>query len=134
MSDGERTWTGGCNCGAVRYRVRGALLGVTNCHCHQCRRFHGHVGAYCKAEKSQFELTEAAGLKWYRSSGKGRRGFCADCGSSLFGDFEGEPQIYITPGTLDDDRGLTTLRHIFMDHRGHYYEVSDGLPQLGEYD
>ena len=33
---------GGCECGAVRYEVRGPLREVIDCHCGQCRRTHGH--------------------------------------------------------------------------------------------
>ena len=37
---------GGCLCGRVRYTVRGPLRGILLCHCGQCRRWHGHLGAY----------------------------------------------------------------------------------------
>ena len=43
------TATGSCLCGAVRYEVRGPLRQVVNCHCGQCRKFHGHYGAYSSA-------------------------------------------------------------------------------------
>ena len=32
---------GGCNCGAIRYRIDGAPLAVAACHCTRCRRQSG---------------------------------------------------------------------------------------------
>jgi hypothetical protein len=32
---------GGCQCGALRYRLNGAPLAVYNCHCKDCQRFSG---------------------------------------------------------------------------------------------
>ena len=32
---------GGCQCGAVRYRLKAAPLGVYACHCKDCQRFSG---------------------------------------------------------------------------------------------
>ena len=63
-STGAPRATGGCLCGAVRYALRGALRGVVNCHCGQCRRSHGHYGAYTSVAPDQISLTETRGLKW----------------------------------------------------------------------
>ena len=32
---------GGCQCGAVRYRLKASPLTVYNCHCKDCQRFSG---------------------------------------------------------------------------------------------
>jgi hypothetical protein len=120
---------GGCLCGAVRYEIRGALRPVINCHCGQCRRFHGHYGAYSGAPWENVKIMESGKLHWYRSSDRARRGFCAACGSSLFWDKDGGSFLSIAAGSLDEPTGLTTVRHIFTAHRGDYYEISDGLEQ-----
>ena len=78
--------TGGCLCGAVRYKVNGRLRDVLECHCTMCRRTHGHIGAYSAVAKRSLELTEDRGLKWYESSRQARRGFCGTCGGTLFWD------------------------------------------------
>src|ERR1700735_4617008 len=48
--------TGGCMCGAVRYRVDGPLRSIVVCHCEQCRRMTGHVLAATAAKRGTFEL------------------------------------------------------------------------------
>lgn len=118
---------GGCDCRAVRYRIRGPMRGVVNCHCSQCRRLHGHFGAYTAIDRTQFELTVDNGLRWYRSSPSVRRGFCSQCGSSLFWDRESLPGISIAAGTLDQPTGLSTVAHIFTDDIADYYLIDDDL-------
>src|SRR5205823_2560703 len=93
---------GGCYCGAVRYELEGALTQVTYCHCSKCRKWHGHIGAYAAVDHAGFALVEQRGLKWHAVSKEVRRGFCAECGSSLFFDEVGSPKMSFCPGTLDD--------------------------------
>lgn len=128
--DDAGTHHGGCLCGAVRYVVRGDLRPVVNCHCGQCLRFHGHHGAYSGAPWVQVAIAGEDSLRWYASSERARRGFCAVCGSSLFWDRHGSGYLSIAAGTLDRPTGLKTVRHIFTAERGDYYEITDGLEQL----
>ena len=85
--------TGGCLCGAVRYEVRGPLRDVLICHCVECRRWHGHFSASTAERREDLVLLEQRGLRWIQSPDSdagARRGFCAECGSSLFGDPAGD--------------------------------------------
>lgn len=121
---------GGCLCGAVRYEVRGPLRPVVNCHCGQCRRFHGHFGAYSNAATKDMSVTGYRHLKWYRSSSFARRGFCKQCGSSLFWERLRSGTISIAAGSIDGPTKLRTIRHIFVRDKGDYYKISDKLEQL----
>ena len=57
-----------------------------------------------------------------------RRGFCAECGSSLFfEDLNGE-RISIAAGTLDRSDGLKIATHIFAAEAGGYYRIDAGVP------
>jgi hypothetical protein len=121
-------FTGGCLCRAVRYAVTGPLRDVIVCHCAMCRKAHGHVGAYTAAPKAALRLTESRGLKWYRSSDVARRGFCGECGGTLFWDAEGSATISIAAGTLDAPTGLRTALQIHVDSAGDYYDVDPAIP------
>jgi hypothetical protein len=121
---------GGCLCGAVRYEVHGKLREVVNCHCGQCRKFHGHFAAYSNAAVRDLALSGRANLKWFRSSSFARRGFCKRCGSSLFWQRLKSPTISIAAGTLDAPTGLKTVRHIFVKDVGDYYKIADRLERL----
>jgi hypothetical protein len=125
--------TGRCLCGAVRYEIRGALRDVLICHCQECRRWHGHFSASTAVRREDLVLLEQRGLRWIdspHSDAGARRGFCAQCGSSLFWDPPGRPTVSIAAGTLDEPTGLKIIAHWYTSHAGDYYELpDDGLPR-----
>src|ERR1700733_3109799 len=125
--------TGRCLCGAVSYEVRGLLRDVLICHCVECRRWHGHFSASTAARREELVVTEARGLRWIdspRSDAGARRGFCAECGSSLFWDAPARDTVSIAAGTLDGPTGLSTAAHWFVSQSGDYYKLpDDGLPR-----
>lgn len=127
---GEKTLPGGCLCGGVRFLATERPMGVVNCHCGQCRRFHGHVGAYITVPHDTVFFDADATLVWYRSSDKAQRGFCGRCGSSLFWKGDDNPRVDIAAGSLDQPTGLATVRHIFVVDKADYYEIDDGLERF----
>jgi hypothetical protein len=121
--------TGGCLCGAVRYQLQPPLRPAVACHCSQCRRTSGnYVNATC-VPRQQFALSVDSGLKWYRSSQRAQRGFCAECGSSLFWSADALDSISIMTGSIDGDTGLRTVAHICVADKGDYYRIDASEPQ-----
>jgi hypothetical protein len=125
--------TGSCLCGAVRYEVAGPLRDLLICHCVECRRWHGHISVTTAANKQDLLLLEERGLRWIESphsDAHARRGFCAECGSSLFWDPPGRETVSIAAGTLDGPTGLSAISHWYVSQAGDYYELpDDGLPR-----
>lgn len=118
-------FTGGCLCGAVRFSGRLTDDPLRACHCNQCRRWSGHVWASATARGVVID----GPVRWYRSSDKAERGFCPDCGSSLFWRPVGAPDPEIAAGAIDGATGLRMAGHIFVADKGDYYDIADGLPQ-----
>jgi hypothetical protein len=125
--------TGRCLCGAVAYEVRGRLRDILICHCEECRRWHGHLAACTAARRQDLVLTKQRGLRWVQSpqsDAGARRGFCGECGSSLFWDPPGRETISIAAGTLDQPTGLRVAAHWFVSQAADYAPVpDDGLPR-----
>ena len=66
-------WTGGCLCGAVRYRATAAPLRAVSCHCAMCRRASGAAFlTFVHFPKEAFAWTEGAPTR-YRSSANAER-------------------------------------------------------------
>lgn len=120
--------TGGCMCGGVRYEIRGPLRGVIGCHCVQCRRASGNYVAATACRRQAFTLVKDGSLKWYVAVKGFRRGFCGDCGSSLFFEEDGGERVSIAAGSLDEPQGLKTVAHIFVSEAGDYYDIDPSVP------
>ncbi len=119
---------GGCHCGEVRYEVRGKLHDAKMCHCNLCRKLHGHVSSYASVEKDALHLICDEGLRWYRLSDQSDRGFCKECGSSLFWRPVRSQAIAISPGTLDGATGISTSLQMFCKDKGDYYPIDPAIP------
>jgi hypothetical protein len=120
---------GSCNCGAVRFTLTETPAEPTACHCSQCRRQSGHYFASANVPKAAVQLLGAEHITWYRSSEKVRRGFCSRCGSALFWEPVFHDWTSVALGALDRPTRLRLERHIFVAHKGDYYDIADGLPQ-----
>ena len=121
--------TGACLCGAVRYRALGPLRPVIRCHCNQCQRWSGYVVAATQVDRDRLEIADGGALRWFESSRGIRRGFCGDCGSSLFWEVSATGSVSIMAGTLDPPTGLETQCDIFVGDKGDYYAIDGDLPQ-----
>jgi hypothetical protein len=122
----DKVRTGGCLCGAVRYEAAEPLTSVVYCHCSQCRRQTGHFMASTNVDLDRFAITDETGLAWYEASDIARRGFCKNCGSTLFLQGHGETYVSIAAGTLDDSTGIEEAGHIFCADKGGYYQITGG--------
>jgi hypothetical protein len=96
-------WTGGCLCGAVRFRAAADPIRVVSCHCGQCRR---HSGAafltFVHFPVGPFEWLGATPTR-FRSSPDAERGFCPHCGSTLSMHEAVLPdRVQVTLGSLDE--------------------------------
>ena len=118
--------SGRCLCGAVRYETDVALRDVVVCHCVECRRWHGGPTGYTAAPRDAVRVTGEACLRWIdspESNSRARRGFCSECGSSLFWDAPDRETISIAAGSLDEPTGLRTVAQIYTRSPGDYYEL-----------
>ena len=122
---------GSCLCGAVRFEVACELPPPDACHCTQCRKHSGHVFASTDVPRAALTIEGAEHVTWFRSSQKVRRGFCAACGASLFWDPIYRDWIGIAMGAFDKPTSTQLRIHIFVDDKGDYYDIADGLPQNG---
>lgn len=127
---------GSCLCGAVTIEVEGALeLPAEACHCRMCRKQTGHFLAGVNVRRDALTVHGAENVKWFRSSEKVRRGFCATCGSTLFWDpvIDGYKYTGVLLGLFDSPTGARISKHTFAGDKGDYYEIDDDAPQSDSY-
>lgn len=123
---------GSCLCGHVVFDVTGPFREVISCHCTQCRKTSGHYWAASTVPLDRFRVIRDDGLAWYRSSDTATRGYCRDCGASLFWKPDDEGRMAFAPGALDGPTGLASGAHIFTEDAGDYYAPEGPPPALTE--
>ncbi|AJE47640.1 GFA family protein [Celeribacter indicus] len=119
---------GRCDCGGVRFELPAVRDTVILCHCSQCRRISGHVWASTEAPFDSLTFIAGDSLRWYASSDRATRGFCATCGSSLFYRRNGAAGLAIAAGCLEDTTGMRIGKHIFVADKGDYYPRPEDAP------
>ncbi|BBM03610.1 hypothetical protein GL2_36840 [Microbulbifer sp. GL-2] len=95
-----------------------------------CQKLHGNFGPHTKARKVNITVTKDDGLAWYKTSDVAQRGFCRECGSSLFWEPFNLDATGIIAGSLDGQTGLKTMGHIFVGEKSDFYEINDEYPQF----
>jgi hypothetical protein len=124
--------TGGCACGAVRFKVTGPFMGVGVYHCTDCQKASGGGPNYVAlAPNDSFEVTKGE-AKIYRSKGDSggevRRAFCAECGTPLWSLPPGAPFTPIKLGALDDSSDLTPMLHLYTSSAPPWHLMHQGIP------
>jgi hypothetical protein len=120
--------TGGCQCGAIRFRVEGRPRDIHYCHCSMCRRAVGNAFATLVwLEQAMLTWTGAAPAI-YASSKIADRGFCRRCGSPLFLRYGNSSQIALMAGSFDDPAGFRPSHHYGIEARLPWADIGASLP------
>lgn len=94
---------GGCQCGAVRYRVTAGPAKDCLCHCRMCQRATGNAFAPLIEVAADRVTWEGTPAEW-ASSSVAWRGFCPTCGTPLYyrsGDTVELMAGTVVPGQVD---------------------------------
>jgi hypothetical protein len=98
--------SGGCLCGAVRYRIEGEPIISRLCWCRVCQYFAtGNAAVSVCFPRAgltvEGELHDYASIA--DSGNRMHRRFCPACGTHLFSEAEARPHlIFVRAGSLDD--------------------------------
>lgn len=124
------TITGGCLCGAIRYRLTAAPQFCLYCYCRDCQqstgsdRFAGAMFA-----ETDFELTEGQPSVFNTQGVSGRRvgrHFCSECSSMLWGQTE-MGLVSVCAGTLDDTSVFQPTMAVFTEAAPEHAAVPQDL-------
>ena len=110
--------TGGCLCGAVRYRVDVRPRAVNGCHCTDCKRVSGGTHAvFLHVERATLTLEQGELARFRKTADSGRQldiARCAQCGTRLWHEPLAAPTLmFVAAGTLDDPSWAIPTSHIW---------------------
>jgi hypothetical protein len=119
--------TGGCQCGAIRYRLDAVPSGTHVCHCRMCQKASG--GPFIASVlTSSFTLTRGI-LSVFKSSEIAERGFCAACGTPLT--YRSLPGAFVTVtlGSLDNPESVAPVTQYGAESRVSWLAAAMAAPE-----
>ena len=118
----DEALTGGCQCGEVRYEVRGKPVDLYVCHCRECRKQSSSAfGISLLVRAADFILLSGALRIWTRPAavaGSIDCAFCPNCGSRvLHGNADTDDIVSVKGGSLDTPLDLSNAKHIWISRK-----------------
>lgn len=129
MTENRRSrYSGGCQCGAVRYALHAQPEQAHLCHCRMCQKAVGNAFAALAPVRLK-DLSWTKGVPAvFRSSSAAERGFCPACGTPLFFRYVDSEWIDVTIGSLDDPQSVPPELHYGAESRLSWLNQLGSLP------
>lgn len=129
-------YTGGCACGAIRYRIAAEPVMMADCQCRDCQHMSGtgHGSYLIFASREAAELDGDA-TRWDTVGDSGNvktRAFCPTCGAPVYLTLAAMPDMLIVHAGSLDDPGRYAPRAVTYHARGHAWDHLD--PALPTFD
>ena len=128
-------FTGGCLCGAIRYKCSAELGGIIYCHCRNCQIASG--GAFSSNVMiAPDSLTITTGkLTCYEdtadSGAQVKREFCNQCGTAILSR-PGPNMAVLKAGSIDDSKSLKPLMSIWEDSAQPWALKCEGITRFSK--
>ena len=125
--------TGGCGCGAVRYRMHREPLIVHCCHCTWCQRQTGSAFVLnALVERSEVEVLRGEIEEVATPTESGR---CSSCHVAVWSHYAlgREHVAFVRVGTLDHSAALAPDVHIFTESTLPWIVLPEGAPRFEQF-
>lgn len=130
---------GGCDCRAVRYRMRSAPLVVHCCHCRWCQRESGAsfaLNAMIESDRVETLGAEPELVATPSASGLGQQiARCPHCKVALWSHYAGSGPVmkFVRVGTLDQPDACPPDVHIFTASKQPWVLLPPAVPAFEAY-
>ncbi len=131
MSDSSQPVAGQCLCGAIRFKAQLKSSEVGVCHCGMCRRWSG--GTFMCVEFAgalDIDPGSQPHLGVFKSSDWGERGFCKDCGTSLFWRAQDGSMGVVSVQAIENLADPKLTHEIFIDDKPDYYSFAQDTAKM----
>jgi hypothetical protein len=127
-------YTGGCQCGQVRYTLTAEPTRLVACHCKECQRQSGSAfGMSMLVQEASLTVTgQTKQFTRIADSGNENTGvFCPNCGVRIYHIPKYATGVLVLkPGTLDDTSWLRPEYFVWMKSAQGWVPVPDGVKAL----
>ena len=127
-------YTGGCQCGQVRYELTSELIRLIACHCTECQRQSGSAfGMSMLVRQDDLKITGVT-KSFVRVADSGNENtavFCPDCGVRIHNTphyLDGV--LTLKPGTLDDASWLKPTAMVWTKSGQGWMPTPEGMKYI----
>jgi hypothetical protein len=124
-------YTGGCQCGSVRYVLTTEPIGVGVCQCKECQRQSGSAFGMTMPVKKDTLTVTGLTKQFTRIAESGNEVtgvFCPECGVRIYHALKSlQDLVSLKPGTLDDTNWLRPGTFVWMTSAQGWVTVPDGV-------
>ncbi len=133
MSDAYRfgVYSGGCQCGAVRFHATELLDNPHLCYCRMCQKAVGGFFAALIGVRHEHLTWTRGKPSVFLSSDHVGRGFCQDCGTPLFYQNMTGPHVSLTMGAFDEPHRIPILYQMGMEGKHPSLLALDAIEDCG---
>lgn len=125
-------YTGGCQCGQIRFELRAEPLTLYACHCKECQKQSSSAfGMSMPVPHDAVVILQGTPKQWTRGADSGREVnclFCGKCGTRLFHNPSRNSKIInVKPGTLDDTSWLKPVGNLWTRSAQKWVSLSEQM-------
>lgn len=131
----QKQFTGGCFCGAIRFKITGPFGNCASCHCLDCRRISGApLLTFVDVPSENYEIISGAPATIQYADGVKKRTFCGSCGTPLtYANSQFPDQVDVTVCSLNNPEAFSPSYHVWNKRRLSWLKLEDGLPVFKEF-
>ena len=127
----EGPFTGGCQCGSIRFHAAALRDNPHVCYCRMCQKATGNLfAALVGVRHENLTWTRGAPAE-FMSSDIAARGFCPNCGTSLYYRGQGGPHVSISIGAFDEPHKIALWYQLGMEGKHPSLEHLDEVEAVG---
>ena len=125
----DKTYKGGCFCGAVQFTVTGEPAAMGYCHCDSCRTWSaGPVNAFTLWKPQALRITRGAdNIGSFAKTANSHRKWCKACGGHLFTDHPQWSLVDVYAAVIPDFPYQPGVHVHYQESR---LPLRDGLPKM----
>jgi hypothetical protein len=125
----EKSYKGGCFCGAVQISVTGEPVGMGYCHCESCRSWAAApVNAFTLWKPDAVRVTKGAEhIGTFNKTPNSNRKWCKSCGGHLMTEHPGMGVVDVYAATIPQ---VAFKPGVHVNYQETVMRMKDGLPKM----
>lgn len=130
------TYKCSCFCKSVQFEATLKNLDLVICHCSMCRKLAGSTGFASLEFANDVTFFQKEYLSVFNSSEFAERGFCSNCGTTLFDHFKPAKAFFVPPAVIENlpEEKIQFVEEIYFDNKPSYYSYANKTKTMNESD